>query len=154
MHPVHPSLRHLAGGQSPPRLIPLGSSGQQHLSHLSQHHHSPQSAPPPSHLMHSPHGGPPMLLTTASQLAPPPGPNHLQQHQQQQQQLQQPPQASPGRQAPPSHAHLGPPHHLAAHHSPKSLKPLQENAGYMHQSQENRPSVIESSNQPMIIECT
>jgi len=43
-------------------------------------------------------------------------------------------------------------------HSPKGLKSLPESGVYLHgqhvQAQESRPSVIESSNQPMIIECT
>ncbi|ALC43159.1 Blimp-1 [Drosophila busckii] len=144
---VHPSLRHLTGAQSPPRLIPLGSNGQPTHLQLQQLQHQ-------SHMSHA---APPMLLTTAQQL-PAPAPasmphqqqhhqHHQQQqqqhaHQQQQHQQQQQPQVAP--------------HHLAQH-SPKSLKPLPD-SGYLHgplvQTQENRPSVIESSNQPMIIECT
>ncbi|XP_034655399.1 uncharacterized protein LOC117893085 isoform X2 [Drosophila subobscura] len=149
-HLVHPSLRH-----SPPRLIPLGN----HMQGAGQHQQQP---PPPPHMMLGPA---PMLLTTASQLPPPP-PHHLQQQQQQQ-------QGSPGQRPTPPHLHQHPHPHSHPHphqqqqqqqHSPqggslKGLKPLPDNGGvYMHaphvQAQENRPSVIESSNQPMIIECT
>ncbi|XP_039485560.1 uncharacterized protein LOC120447945 isoform X2 [Drosophila santomea] len=151
MHPaVHPGLRHLSsGGQSPPRLIPLGNHmAPQQQSHQQQQQHQQQGVPPPHLLMTQHSVGPaPMLLTTASQLPPPPPhhqqnspsrllqhahPHPLQQMQQQQQQQQQ--------------------------HSPKGLKSLPESGVYLHgqhvQAQESRPSVIESSNQPMIIECT
>ncbi|XP_020798193.1 uncharacterized protein LOC110176235 isoform X2 [Drosophila serrata] len=148
MHPsVHPGLRHLSsnGGQSPPRLIPLGNhmASQQQQQ---QQQHPQQGVPPPPHLLMGQHPAP-MLLTTASQL-PPPLPSHHQ-------------QSSPSRLL--QHAH---PHALQIQqqqqqqqqqqHSPKGLKSLPES--YMHgphvQAQESRPSVIESSNQPMIIECT
>ncbi|XP_070070761.1 PR domain zinc finger protein 1 isoform X2 [Drosophila takahashii] len=144
MHPaVHPGLRHLSNGgaQSPPRLIPLGN-------HMAPQQQQQQQQPPP-HLLMAQHavGGAPMLLTTASQLPPPP-PSHHQQN------------------SPPSRLlqHAGHPHALQMQqqqqqqHSPKALKSLPESGVYLHgqhvQEQESRPSVIESSNQPMIIECT
>ncbi|KAH8270026.1 hypothetical protein KR018_002735 [Drosophila ironensis] len=144
MHPgVHPGLRHLSnGGQSPPRLIPLGS----HLPPQQQQQQHQQQQPPqqpPPHLLMGQHPAP-MLLTTASQLAPPP-PHHQ--------------QTSPSSRLL-QHAH---PHALQQmqqqqQHSPKGLKSLPETGVYHHgghvQAQESRPSVIESSNQPMIIECT
>lgn len=150
MHPaVHPGLRHLSnGGQSPPRLIPLGSHmppQQQQQQHQQQQQ---QQGLPPPHLLMGQHPGvgpATMLLTTASQLPPPPP--HHQQNSPSSRLLQ--------------HAH---PHAMQQmqqqqqQHSPKGLKSLPESGVYLHgghvQAQESRPSVIESSNQPMIIECT
>ncbi|XP_017038301.1 PR domain zinc finger protein 1 isoform X1 [Drosophila kikkawai] len=144
MHPaVHPGLRHLSasGGQSPPRLIPLGNHmGPQQQQHQQQQQHPQQGVAPPPHLLMGQHPAP-MLLTTASQL-PPPLPSHHQQ------------QSSPSRLLQHAHPHALQLQQQQQQHSPKGLKSLPESGVYMHGPQESRPSVIESSNQPMIIECT
>eukprot|EP00099_Drosophila_melanogaster_P008725 NP_001261444.1 Blimp-1, isoform D [Drosophila melanogaster] len=151
MHPaVHPGLRHLSsGGQSPPRLIPLGNHmAPQQQSHQQQQQQHQQQGVPPPHLLMTQHsvGPAPMLLTTASQLPPPP-PHHQ--------------QNSPSRLLQHGHAHplqMQQQQQQQQQHSPKGLKSLPESGVYLHgqhvQAQESRPSVIESSNQPMIIECT
>ncbi|XP_033157531.1 uncharacterized protein LOC117139383 isoform X1 [Drosophila mauritiana] len=148
MHPaVHPGLRHLSsGGQSPPRLIPLGNHmAPQQQSHQQQQQQHQQQGVPPPHLLMTQHsvGPAPMLLTTASQLPPPP-PHHQ--------------QNSPSRLLQHGHPHPLQMQQQQQQHSPKGLKSLPESGVYLHghnvQAQESRPSVIESSNQPMIIECT
>ncbi|EDW73001.2 uncharacterized protein Dwil_GK17303, partial [Drosophila willistoni] len=152
-HHTHPSLRH-----SPPRLIPLGAHHQQQQ----QQHHQQQLPPPsPQHLMMPQHAAPMLLTTALPPLSPHPHSHHPAHQQQQQQQQQHHHQQQQQQQAQTtSSASQQQQQHLPLK---TSLKSLQESASSysLHnqppphlQAQESRPSVIESSNQPMIIECT